>query len=121
MLEADMRRRGRLLKGEAALATLGGEKGPRGHDRGPWREIRWPDGPAPRRRRAPQPSALWMRERGAEAATTEMGRMGAEDPSRIPGRDPDVTPGRSFPAARQRLGGSSTPRAPSTLGRRRSR
>ncbi len=28
-----------------------------------------------------------MRKRGAQAATTEMGWMGAEDPPRIPGRD----------------------------------
>src|SRR5260370_996918 len=33
MLQSDMRRRGRLLKGEAALATLGGEKGPHHHSR----------------------------------------------------------------------------------------
>jgi len=26
---------------------------------------------------------LWMRKRGAEAATTQMARMGAEDPSTI--------------------------------------
>jgi len=26
-----------------------------------------------------------MRERGAQAATTQMGRMGAEDPAGIPG------------------------------------
>ena len=34
-----------------------------------------------------------MRERGADAATTQIGRMGAEDPSRISGRDREITTG----------------------------
>src|SRR6266576_3518685 len=34
-----------------------------------------------------------MRERGAEGATTQIGRMGAEDPSRISGRDREITIG----------------------------
>lgn len=32
-----------------------------------------------------------MRERVAEAATTHMTRMGAEDPSSIPGRPPSLS------------------------------
>jgi hypothetical protein len=31
-----------------------------------------------------------MREREAQAATTHMGRMGAEDPARIFGRDREI-------------------------------
>ena len=34
-----------------------------------------------------------MREREAEAATTQMGRMGTEDPSRGSGRDREITAG----------------------------
>ncbi len=56
------------------------------HGRTPRREIRWPGGPDARRGRAPERAHLSMRERGAEVATTQMGRMGAEDPSRASGR-----------------------------------
>ena len=59
-----------------------------GHGWQPRREIRCSGGRDPRRGRAPQRSASCMRERGAEAATTEIGCMSAEDPSRAADRDP---------------------------------
>ena len=49
------------------------------------REIRWPGGPDARRGRAPERAHPSMRERGAKVATTQMGRMGAEDPAGISG------------------------------------
>src|SRR5216684_8586175 len=44
------------------------------------REIRGPGGPDGRSRRAPQRAHSLMRKRGAQEATMQMGRMGAEDP-----------------------------------------
>src|SRR5947208_122594 len=88
MLAPDSRRSRNLVDREAALAALRSEGLSQGHGRGPRREIRWTGGPDPRRGRAPERAHLVMRKRGAEAATTEMGRMAAEDPSRIRDRDP---------------------------------
>src|SRR5439155_10214337 len=82
------RRSRNLVDREAALAALRSEGLAQGHGRRPRREIRWTGGPDPRRGRAPVRAHLVMRKRGAEAATTEMGRMAAEDPSRIRDRDP---------------------------------
>ena len=45
-----------------------------------------PGGPDARRGRASQRAHPSMRKREAQAATTQMGRLGAEDPSRASGR-----------------------------------
>src|SRR5205809_6432224 len=66
---------------------LGSNNHPRDHGRRPRREIRSTGGPDARRGRAPERAHASMRKRGAEAATTQMGRMGAEDPPRGSGRD----------------------------------
>src|SRR5438132_316784 len=50
------------------------------HGRRPRREIRCTGGPDARRGRAAERAHSSVRERAAEAATTQMGRMGAEDP-----------------------------------------
>src|SRR5260370_16799911 len=60
------------------------------HGRRPRREIRGTDGPDARRGRAPERAHPSMRKRGAEAATTQMGRMGPEDPARDSGRDREI-------------------------------
>src|SRR3989442_1594302 len=57
------------------------------------RDIRWPGGPDARRGRAPERAHRLIRERGAEAATTQTGCMGAEDPS--------MTSGRALPIKRR--------------------
>src|ERR1700693_2648041 len=62
------------------------------HGRKPRREIRCPGGPDARRGRAPERAHPLMRKRGAEVATTQMGRLDAEDPSRAFGRGAQWTP-----------------------------
>src|SRR4029077_13719780 len=47
-----------------------------------------------------------MRERGAEVATTQMGRMGAEDPSRIPGAVSGFNWSRAFLWPEREAGGN---------------
>ena len=61
-----------------------------------------PGGPDARRGRASQRTHPLMRKREAEAATTQMGRMGAEDPTAIPQWAPkEPTEGKSQPRRRR--------------------
>src|SRR5665213_1913425 len=52
------------------------------------REIRCPGGPDARRGRVAERAHPWMRKGATEVATTQMGRLGAEDPVGISERTP---------------------------------